>query len=258
MNVMNVSKLETVIQIIATVKNWITLLVDLKFKLIKQKRIVYVLRNGTKYEVRSKTLDSLLVVEIYSQRRYTPRGFEIDEKDLVVDIGAHIGVFAIFASKLARKGRIYAFEPIPENFKMLQHNIEINGIENVIPINKAISDRKGQREMLLSESNPAEHSFYFGRNATRKLRVQTVSLKDVIEQNNIPQIDFLKMDCEGAEYEVLFGCPDNILKMIRKISLEYHNVDNIRNVFSLKNFLEEKGLKVKIESDNCNMLYATR
>lgn len=254
----NLAKIGTVIRVITTIKNWMTFFMDLKFEPFRQKNIVYTLRNGTRYAVRSKTLDSLLIIEVCSQMRYTPRGFEISEKDLVVDIGAHIGVFSIFASNLAKKGRVYAFEPIPENFEMLERNIEMNCIKNIVPIKKAISVRKGQKEMLLSESNPAEHSFYFGRNKAKKVKVRTLSLNDVVEENDISQIDFLKVDCEGAEYEILFGCPDDVLEIIKKISLEYHNLDSSRNVFSLGRFLEEKGFKVRIESGSCSMLYARK
>lgn len=70
----------------------------------------------------------------------------------------------------------------------------------------------------------------------------------------------MKLDCEGAEYEILFGCSDENLKKILKISMECHNIDTNRNADQLKKFLEKQGFKVTIKSDkHANaMLYAVR
>lgn len=255
------SKIKTMIGVIRTIKNWPIYFADY-FKLINRKHIVYILRNGIEYKVRPKTHDSGIIKEIWINNDYTPKGYAINEEDLIIDIGAHIGIFSIFASKFAKEGKIYAFEPIPENFEMLKHNIEINQIKNIIPINKAISDKKGQKEIFLSKDTGGHsfYSFYCGGDRTKAINIQTISLKDIIEENDISQIDFLKVDCEGEEYTILFSCPDKILKTIRKISAECHNINNNRHIFSLKKFLKEKGFEVKIKSDS-NMegtLYANR
>ncbi len=108
------SKAKTAISVIRVIKNWPIYFAD-HFKLIKQKHIVYILRNGINLRVRSKTSDSGIISEIWVHMDYLPKGFEINENDVAIDIGAHIGIFSIFLSKVAKMGKIYAFEPHPEN-----------------------------------------------------------------------------------------------------------------------------------------------
>ena len=189
---------------------------------------------------------------------YTPKGFEIAEDDLVVDIGAHIGIFSIFAAQFAKNGQVYGFEPIRENFELFERNVGMNAARNILPINKAISNMKGVGEMFLSRDNTGGHSFHRCWSAKKSVNVQMTTLEDFIDDNRISHVDFLKMDCEGEEYRILNDCPDRVLGMIRKISMESHNIDDDRNVSHLESVLVAKGFTVRIRSDGCSMLYAKR
>jgi len=231
------------IDVVKTVKNWHTVFAD-DFSLAKQKYVVYILRNGLEYKLRAGTYDRWAFNEIWLHNTYTPKGFSINLGDTVVDIGAHIGIFSILASKFAGAGKVYSVEPMPENFALLKHNIKANKIRNITAINKALDKKTGHRKLFISE-NTAAHSFHFKGNKT--INVPTITMDRLVRQEKIRHIDFLKMDCEGAEYEVLFNCPDKVLRMIKKISLEYHDMDESRNGQSLKEFLERKGFKVKME-----------
>lgn len=86
-----------------------------------------------------------------------------------------------------------------------------------------------------------------------KIIVQTISLEQFLNDNNINKIDFLKIDCEEAEYEILFNF--NLLSMVRKISMEKHDVDKNWNSVKLKSFLEKNGFKCLIKG---YMLYAIK
>ncbi|MDO8752056.1 MAG: FkbM family methyltransferase, partial [Candidatus Wolfebacteria bacterium] len=90
------------------------------------------------------------------------------------------------------------------------------------------------------------------------IRVETVSLDEIVQKNNIERIDFLKMDCEGAEYGILFNSSPKTIGMIQKISMEYHDMDNERNVNRLKTFLEQNEFTVTIAPHGDSMLYAIR
>jgi hypothetical protein len=96
-------------------------------------------------------------------------------------------------------------------------------------------------------------------------RAAAVSLKDIFAKNKIPRVDFLKMDCEGAEYEILFNCQENILRKIDKIVIECHNTDKNKRLLSLKKFLEDNKFRAKILYGDKNsmtmsapMLYAKK
>jgi FkbM family methyltransferase len=239
------------------IKNWPVWILDY-FNFYKNKSIIYFFKNGQKIRVRSGSIDKMIVKEIFIDNCYIPQGFEIQKGDTVVDIGAHIGVFSVFASKFASK--IYSFEPSDENFKVLKENIAINNINNVvIPFNLAVSDNTGERVLFVSPNNSAGHSFYAHESLhkNKEIIVSTVSLEDFVTSNNISVIDFLKIDCEGGEYNILLECSAKVLSIVKKISMEYHNIDSNRNVSVLENFFKKNGFTVSINfENNCHYLYA--
>ena len=257
------NKIRTGLAILKKVKNWQIYIADyLKFK---QGEIIYETRDGLKYKLRGGSNDRNIFNDVIIRRVYNPPGFEIKKGDLVLDIGAHIGLFSVLASKNASK--VFAFEPEPQNFSLLSKNKSINKIDNIFTFNKAVSGKKGSAELFLNHSNMGNNSFYqhlLGKK-TDKINVETINLKDFFHQNEISQIDFLKVDCEGSEYEVFFNCPTDLLKKIKSISMEYHNIDERRNMDSMKNFLENAGFKVEIPLNDhptakgdLGMIYASR
>lgn len=224
-------------QAISIFKNWPVFLANYN-GLIPKKNIIIELKNGVKYNIRAKTLDSEIINEIWLRKDYSPPGFEINENDVVVDIGAHIGIFSLFAADSAKKGKVYSYEPFPDNFKLLKNNVKINSCQNITIFRKAIAGKSGKKSLFVSESeNTGTHSFYSNNKRTKSIEVSTESLSGILRNNNISNIDFLKIDCEGAEYELLFNCSSATLSKIKKISMEYHNIDNKNNLTALKKIL---------------------
>lgn len=89
---------------------------------------------------------------------------EIKENDIVLDIGANIGYYTLlFARQVGTKGKVYAFEPEPNNFSLLAKNVLINKYENVIYIDKAVSDINGSQKLFLSEYNIGSQKLQFFR-----------------------------------------------------------------------------------------------
>ena len=122
----------------------------------------------------------------------------------VVDIGANIGYYTILSAKLVGKsGTVYAFEPEDRNFEDLMENIEFNELKNVIAVQKAISNSDGIATLYTSKYESGEHSLVKGRvkDGLGTVDVETVRLDDVVKGD----IDFLKMDVEGNEPNVLKG-----------------------------------------------------
>ncbi|NCN99484.1 FkbM family methyltransferase [Candidatus Pacearchaeota archaeon] len=94
----------------------------------------------------------------------------------------------------------------------------------------------------------------------QSVRTQVTTLNKIIDVNNIKRIDFLKLDCEGSEYDILFNLKNKNFKIISKIALEYENLDKSkRNIIFLRKFLEQKGFDV-FQKNNRNekqgILYA--
>lgn len=223
--------------------------------------IFYELRDGTKQIVRAGSGDRYIFDEIFFYNLYNQKGFELKKEDLVVDIGAHIGIFSLYASK--RCSKVYSFEPFKNNFEKLQKNIKFNNQKNIFPINMAVSGESGKRDLFISKTRDCDHSFYpvGGLEGTVKNTVDTISLKDFFNKYNIERINFLKMDCEGGEYDILLNCPKEFLSKIDKIVMEHHNIGKYEeNV--LIDFLGKNNFKVvKRPSDNpvlFGMVYASK
>jgi FkbM family methyltransferase len=169
----------------------------------------------------------------------------------VVDIGAHIGIFSIFAATKAKNGRVYSYEPLLENFKFLERNILINSLKNISIFNLGVAGRKMERKFFI---NPVGGSLIGNSNLNFR-RIQCITLEDIFNDNKLEKINFLKIDCEGAEYEILFNTPKEIFEKIDRISMEYHSDSQNLNT-KLKEFLEKMGFKVIFVNTPNHILYA--
>ena len=120
-----------------------------------------------------------------------------------VDVGANIGYFSLLAAKLVGPaGRVYAFEPDEENFSLLQQNIELNNLHNIVAVKKGISDKIGQTILYRDLENPCRHSLAPKPNG-ETVMIETTTLDNFFA--DLGQIDFIKVDVEGAEPAVLQG-----------------------------------------------------
>ena len=126
---------------------------------------------------------------------------------VVIDIGAHVGYYTLISARQAGpKGRVYAFEPDPDNHATLLRNIELNGYSNVVTARKAVSDRVGDGQLYLSETISGNHSLYdHGQSRRGSIPVETTTVDSMLEKLDWPQVDLVKIDVEGGEVAVLDG-----------------------------------------------------
>ncbi|HEY0066721.1 MAG TPA: FkbM family methyltransferase [Flavisolibacter sp.] len=129
----------------------------------------------------------------------------------VIDIGAHIGLFSVRAGQLAGKtGKVYAFEPTPATQALLKKTIKINDMEGVIePRNEAIGDKDGVTHFYVSDSegdNSNSLVQYKADRALHAVEVKITSIDNFIRNRPLERVDFIKIDAEGFEYNVLLGC----------------------------------------------------
>lgn len=132
----------------------------------------------------------------------------VKDDGVAIDIGAHYGIYSLLAAKRARK--VYAFEPVPENYEVLKRNIHDNQLsDKIVPINKAVSDTEGVVEFNVTWASDSA-GFYEHPNAEviRKIRVETNAID--IELKGTKDISFIKIDTEGHEIHVLNGLRDTL------------------------------------------------
>ena len=144
----------------------------------------------------------------------------------VIDIGAHIGYYTmLFAKYAGPSGRIFSFEPLPGNFALLQRNIHLNHLQNVHPLNLAVYSRTEGITITVPDDqpNPGSGSMYQGK-GVRDYHVDATSLDDFCEKYSLSP-DILKIDVEGAEYDVLIGAIRTIKSCQPKLLIELHHFD---------------------------------
>ncbi|HLG97618.1 MAG TPA: FkbM family methyltransferase [Bryobacteraceae bacterium] len=196
------------------------------------------LRNGTRFATINGTIakaDLAMLAEVWKGRCYTPRSLEIFPNATVVDIGANKGFFSILAAQAAVEGKVFSFEPLPELASALYKNIQLNGLQNVKVFQCAVSNHDQPTMFYVSRSHDGCHSLYRRAETDSVIQVYSTTLDKVCRDENIAGIDFLKLDCEGAEYDILFNLNPDVLCSIRRIAMECH--DNITK-FSHRDMLE--------------------
>lgn len=205
-----------------------------------------------------KVIDSHTAFTCIIERQYEPTGFEIRAGDTVVDIGAHIGSFALLASARLPAGRhgrarVIACEPSPRNFRILSENIARNHAQNITVLPVCVAGQNGMRELFLDTQNAARNGLY---GSGHSISVPAITLVELFKQHGMKYCDFLKIDCEGAEYEIIEATPIETLERIRNIAMEYHlppyfGLDKTKHRFSsLVQKLKRAGFTITIVPEN--------
>jgi FkbM family methyltransferase len=219
------------------------------FYLLDQGKSEVVVNAGraARFLVRVNTTDRFVVWEIWNAKIYDDERTPIGEEDTVVDIGAHIGVFAVWAAKLAHRGRVFAYEPSSKNYDLLIRNRDLNDSDNLHIDNKAVAGKRGVVPLYLPAENGVLGSLLHDWSRFKEM-VQATTLADLMADNDIEQIDYLKIDVEGAEYDILLDCPSETLAKVRRIVMEYHEYDWYeRSHLELVEALASNGFTVVVE-----------
>lgn len=125
--------------------------------------------------------------------------------DVALDLGAHVGYFTLLLARLVGPGGcVYAFEPDPDNFALLRHNVAANGYQNVVACPLAVSDRCGDARLFLSPDNTGDHQLYASAGGRGSVGVQAVTLDRYFEKYP-GRVDVIKMDVQGCEHAALAG-----------------------------------------------------
>jgi FkbM family methyltransferase len=188
--------------------------------------------------------------EVWVERRYLPPRWSPAPDAMIVDIGANVGVFAVWASLLVPLGRVFAVEPSRAMFAFLETNIERNALTNVVAIPNAVSGTDG-RTALFSRGPGAMNTLYSVDNYQSRFQkledVDSVTLDTLFTRWRIDRCDLLKLDCEGAEYEILLNASSQTFRRIRALAVEYHVGLNEHSPEELARVLASHGFQARIE-----------
>ncbi len=195
--------------------------------------------------------------EIFYQKVYNNDFVCVAENDIVFDIGFNYGFFTLDALTYKPK-KVIGFEPNPKLVKLF-NELDIDSVELH---QAAVSDKAGST--IFYENNfsgkSSIHSNINSDTSSNSYQVNICSFNDMAEQYDV--IDYLKVDCEGAEYEIFESIPKEFLtNRIRKIALEFHHNINDIKVVKLIDKIKECGFETKIDykdGDSTGMLYARK
>jgi FkbM family methyltransferase len=201
---------------------------------IRQSRIsLAILPNGMRllcpYE------DMFVISEIFIDQIYN-RIFKLKDRFIAIDVGAHVGVFTLKASKeVGEKGLVISFEPNPSTFNLLKRNLKMNRITNVIPYQIALSNSSSKGKLYQSP-HPREDSLVKARSKYALVNIDI--LDKVISELNLERIDFIKIDVEESELRVLEGAQKTLAKFRPNLAIAaYHELNRIEEIseFLLRN-----------------------
>jgi FkbM family methyltransferase len=152
------------------------------------------------------------------------REYRVEANDrMIVDCGANIGVFAIYAAMKAGQAEILAVEPFPETFEKLQTNLRLNGLEKRVKTGSyALAESDGRANMDNWSTRPSQSHQVLPEPAESMVGVATISLASLAERTGNGVVDLLKMDIEGSEHRALLSSQPSVLRKFRRISMEYH------------------------------------
>lgn len=218
-----IDKFSIFLRCINKISNWYIIPLAY-YKIIKSKYFVLSLKNGLKVKMRTNSTDLQAFVNVWILEEYKEEMFEIGKNDVLIDVGAHIGLFTLYASQFCRNGSIYAFEPFKENWDLFRENIQINNLTNINTLNCAVAGKKEKIRIYKNNKDDAAHSMY--GNGDNFSEIEAVTICDIIDTQHIAKCDLLKLDCEGAEYEIIKSIPREYFTKIEKICLEYHLADS--------------------------------
>ncbi len=206
----------------------------------KQKLFERICRaNDLKMDFEQNKSHLTLIQQIFEEREYADF-FPFYERACIVDIGAHCGYFSLFASQnLHSDSRIIAIEPELGNFKLLQSNLKTSKFQNIEPMNLAIAGSDGEMNLYLGSSinHSLVSNYALNEKNPQGQKVKTMTLSSLFSEKKLTHVDFLKMDCEGAEYEIIDSTPNDLFDRITTISMEFHD---LKNEHSTGNVLRKK------------------
>jgi len=164
--------------------------------------------------------------------------YYLNPGDVVIDAGGYEGTFSIYAAKVVGEtGKVIVFEPDTENYRKLESNIRLNGLKNVIIINKALWSE--DKTLKFNNKHTAGSSFFFNA-SPHVVEISAVSIDNELERLGINKVNFIKMDIEGSEIRAIEGAKKVLMDNNVNLAVaSYHIINGEETSVEVENMLEK-------------------
>jgi FkbM family methyltransferase len=178
-------------------------------------------RSGLEYQLREfYDLETLWQINFH-------RVYPLHPSDaVIVDAGANVGLFACWAAHSNPRSTVIAIEPSPANLTRLHEHVRVNGLVDRVRVIPAALSATREPVWFSSEASASQMHHVVAGPAPNALAVEALTIAELFAALPYPGIDFLKMDIEGSEYDVLLAAPPDQLRAIRRLTVEYHAAPN--------------------------------
>ena len=167
---------------------------------------------------------------------------QLSKGDVFIDIGAHIGKYSFLsAKKVGANGKVIAVEPNPIAFKALKSGIKENRLANVIPLNIAVSNNNAIIQFYLFRSSVGS-GMKVSEGSYNTIFVKSMTLDTLVNILKLNRVNFIKIDVEGAELEVLMGAMNTLINYKPQLIIEVWDI-NFKNVTA---FLRKIGYNCEV------------
>jgi len=216
--------------------------IDFIKKLTNIKYILHMMSDGYYIVMRLQWVDYNITSSSFE--REVKQIFKPKRGEVVVDLGAHIGLYTIRAARTVGKdGLVIALEPDPENFTLLNVNVKFNTLSNVVALRMAAYESDGFSIMHKCAGSSGHSLVRVPHKFIGEIKVPTITLDSLVRKYNLDRVDWLKIDVEGAELYVLKGADKALDRGIIKNLIVEVWYENANEVFSI---LKRRGYEITI------------
>lgn len=208
---------------------------------------------GIKFRTRGGTTDINDAVVVLSGNEYPKELLQIDtEQPVILDCGGHIGTFTLYLKNLYPQAKVFILEPVQNNIQYLQANLDLNKTTDVTIINHALYGSAGKFYIDLSNKQFDAVSLSSTKPANDEyIEVDALTLDQVLQQNNISRVDLMKLDIEGAEYNVFEHSLAVLNQSIRHLIMEFHPAgDKDRRDYIVNRLCNDGSFELVYETKN--------
>ncbi|MBD7912902.1 non-ribosomal peptide synthetase, partial [Clostridium cibarium] len=243
-------------------------------------KVRYTLPNNMSIAHLNKNETDFMYKEIFEEQNDLKHGISIKDGDCIFDIGANIGLFSLLINNICKNVKVFAFEPIPDLFNLLEINARLYGTDTKVfncglsnkntetvftfyPKASIMSNKYGNIESdketfiqtLKSDEetvNEEQENYYSemleGRFEAKEIVCKMKTISEIIKENNIDKINLLKIDVEKSEMDVLDGISDRDWDKIEQVVVEVNDSNGRLN--TVVNLFEGHGYKVQTDKDS--------